>query len=250
MTALSAERMLTHNVFSSRKFTLAASNAAYKGGIACIDLSTGRVERGHVETDLFYIGVFAETKASSASEQQVLVNLQREVIAYWFINGSSIDDTDIGSLCYIDDDQTVSTTASGKSYAGRIWDVDTTLGVLVERLEAVPVPIANLDGLPGVDTDPGTFAANDLVIADNPNSGAIMEIPTTAANSTVTLPATAVEGTILYFVADGTLNGHTVQYRDATGPANLTTALTASKRHAVTAIFLNSKWRANAYVSP
>lgn len=250
MTALTSERMNTRNEFHGRKFTLAANNAAYKGGIACIDLSTGRVEPGHVETDLFCIGVFAESKASSASEQLVEVDLRRKVVAYWFANGSSIDDTDVGSLCYLDDDQTVSTTPTGKSVAGRIWDVSTTLGVLVEILPAVPTPLASLDGLPGVDTDPGSFVSNDLVIGDSPNPGAIFEIPATGAASTVTLPATATEGTIIYFVADGTLNGHTVQYRDATGPTNLTTALTASKAHAVTAIFLNGAWRAIAYVSP
>jgi len=92
--------------------------------------------------------------------------------------------------------------------------------------------------------------SNDSVIASDPASGLIYDIPTTAAASTVTLPAAAAEGTILYFVADGTKNGHTVQYRDATGPVNLTTALTASKRHQVTAIYLNAKWTANAYVSP
>lgn len=250
MTALSAARMLTHETWTRAKFTLAANNAAWKGGAAALDLSTGRVEPAHVETDLFYIGTFVESKASSASEQQVEVHLGREITVYWFANGSSIDDTDIGSLCYFDDDQTVSTTSTGKSVAGRIWAVDSTLGVAVEKLQAVPAAIATLDGLPGVDTDPGSFVSNDLVIADSPNPGAIFEIPATAAASTVTLPATATEGTILYFVADGTNNGHTVQYRDATGPTNLTTALTASKRHQVTAVFLNSKWTAAAYVSP
>jgi hypothetical protein len=243
MTALTRGRMLVHHTFTSRKFTLAASNAAYKGGIACIDLSTGKVEPGHVESDLLYIGTFNESKASSVSDQQVEVHLGREVTAYWFVNGSSITAASVGSLCYIDDDQTVSTTAAGKPVAGRIWDVSATEGVLVEKLTPVTAP-----GI--IDFDPGAFVAADLVIADNPVSGSTIELPATAANSTVTLPAAAKEGTILYFVANGTLNGHTVQYRDATGPANLTTALTASKKHAVVAIFLNAAWRANAYVSP
>lgn len=94
------------------------------------------------------------------------------------------------------------------------------------------------------------FAANDSIIAANPPSGTTYDIPTTGAASTVTLPATAAEGTILYFTADGTKNGHTVQYRDASGPVNLTTALTASKRHLVVAIRQGSLWFCNAYVSP
>jgi hypothetical protein len=94
------------------------------------------------------------------------------------------------------------------------------------------------------------FAAADCVIPSNPETGTVYDVPTTAANSTVTLPAAAREGTIIYFVADGTKNGHTVQYRDATGPVNLTGALTASKRHAVTAIHLNDLWYATVVAAP
>ena len=53
---------------------------------------------------------------------------------------------------------------------------------------------------------------------------------------------------MLYFSADGVKNAHTVQYRQGATP--LTTALTASKRHLVVALFLDGTWRANAYVSP
>lgn len=96
----------------------------------------------------------------------------------------------------------------------------------------------------------GAFAAGDNAPADLVN-GAIYDIPTTAANSTVTLPAAAgYDGIAVHFVADGTKNGHTVQYRDATGPVNLTTALTASKRHMVTARALGGLWFASAYISP
>ena len=103
--------------------------------------------------------------------------------------------------------------------------------------------------LKALETAPPAFVSNDLIIPASPASGAVYDIPTTGAASTVTLPATAEEGCILHFVADGTKNGHAVTYRDATGPANLTSALAASKRHLTTAIFLNGKWNANAYVS-
>ncbi len=250
MTALAADRMLSKERWTRHRFPLASGNEAFKGGIACIDLSTGKVEPGHAETDLLNIGTFAEYMDATAAEKYVDVDLGREIEVVWYVNGSSIAATDVGSLCYIADDQTVTTTPTGASVAGRIWAVETTRGVAVEKLQAVPSTTSSLDGLGLVDTDPGTYASNDLIIADNPNSGAVFDIPLTGANSTVTLPATAVEGTFLTFVADGTKNGHTVQYRDATGPANLTTALTASKRHQVHCVFLNSKWTANAYVSP
>jgi hypothetical protein len=135
----------------------------------------------------------------------------------------------------------------GGCVAGRIWAFDSVKGAAIQKLQHV---LAGGGGAPLPNVAPGSFVSNDLVIAASPASGSLYEIPATGAASTVTLPATATEGTIIRFVADGTNNAHTVQYRDATGPTNLTTALTAAKRHQVSAIFLNSKWRANAYVSP
>lgn len=76
------------------------------------------------------------------------------------------------------------------------------------------------------------------------------DVPTTAAASTIALPAATADGTVVRFLADGTKNGHTVQYLDATGSVALTTALLASKRHLVVASKLGGKWFANAYVSP
>lgn len=253
MTALAKGRQTTAERWTYKQFTLASGNIAYKGGLACIDLSTGKVEPGHAETDLLVIGKFDEDMDASAADKLVNVNLIREIEIEWWANataGDAVVATDLGSLVYVFDDQTVTRTSTGRSFAGRCWGVDSAKGVAVEKLQAVPTMPATLEGMELAATSPGAFAAGDLVIANNPASGTVFELPATAANSTVTLPATAVEGTLIHFVADGTLNGHTVQYRDATGPVNLTTALTASKRHLVSCIFLNSKWRANAYVSP
>lgn len=119
-------------------------------------------------------------------------------------------------------------------------------------LAEVEVDLVGLAGAPEIMAE-GTlpaFAAGDLVVQDYPAPGAVFDLPATAAASTVTLPAAAHEGTAIEIVADGTKNGHTVQYRDATGPVNLTTALLASKRHQVRAIFLNGVWTALAYTAP
>ncbi len=252
MTALSAAKASRFERWTYHQFTLASGNVAYQGGLACLDLSTGKVEPGHEETDLLVIGTFDETVDATAADKQVNVNLRKEIEVEWWANSgdNAVVSTDVGSYCYVEDDQTVGSEAAGRAIAGRVWAVDATKGVAVEKLQAVPAAIASLDGLPLLETSPGAFAAGDLVIGASPNSGAIYEVPATAANSTITLPATADEGTELTFVADGTNNAHTVQYRDATGPTNLTAALTASKRHMVKAAFLNSKWRAIAYVSP
>ena len=252
MTALAKERMSSIERWTFKEFPLAVTTKAFQGAIAALDLSTGKVEPGHAETDLFVIGKFAETVDATLAEKLVNVDLGMEIQIEWWDNSVSnaLDAADVGSICYVEDDQSVGSSPTGRSIAGRVWAVDSIRGVAVQKLEALPATTSSLGGLGAEEIDPGAFAAGDLDLADSPNSGSVHDIPTTAAASTVTLPATAVEGTILYFVADGTKNGHTVQYRDATGPVNLTTALTASKRHQVTAIFLNGKWTANAYVSP
>ena len=253
MTALANKRVPSRETWKFKQFTLAVGNIAYPNGIATLDLSTGKVEPGHAETDLFVIGHFADQQIVDATSAEKLVNIDlgREVNVDWFGNdASSIAATDLGSLCYVKDDQTVTLVPTGASIAGRIWGVDSVKGVAVEFLASLPAATSSLDGLAAVETTLAAFSSNNINLGSNPNSGAIYDVPTTGAASTITLPATAVEGTILTFVADGTKNAHTVQYRDATGPVNLTTALTASKRHMVIAAFLNGIWNANAYVSP
>lgn len=93
------------------------------------------------------------------------------------------------------------------------------------------------------------FVANDAAPAVLRHD-ATYSIPPTGGASTVTLPAGAPDGTRVHFVADGTDNAHTVQYRDATGPTNITAALTAAKRHLVTAVKVGGKWVATSGVSP
>jgi hypothetical protein len=147
----------------------------------------------------------------------------------------------LGALCYIVDDQTVQIIPGGGSVAGRVWGVDSIKGVAVQKTASSSAGSSLLK------ETLAAFASNNT---NAPSTPGIYDVPTTSGASTVTLPAAAVEGSVLYFVADGTKNANTVTYRDATGTVSLTTALTASKRHLVVATFLNGIWNANAYVSP
>ncbi len=247
MTALAADRMSNESRWNRKKFTLASGNIAYKNGIACLDLSTGKVEPGHAEGDLLVIGSFAEYKDASSADKEVDVDLHGEIVLRWYVNGSSIASTDVGKLCYVADDQTVTLTpsASGAPVAGRIWAVESTRGVAVQLTGAVGA------GGPAVIGALPAQVGNDFILtAGGVLPDAVYDVGTTAAASTVTLPASSIEGVRITFVADGTKNGHTVQYRDATGSTNLTTALTASKRHLVVCQYLGGKWFANAHVSP
>lgn len=195
-------------------------------------------------TGLQVIGVAAETVDATSADALLNVDLEVEITVEWFANATSTDAvaaTDLGSRGYMMDDQTVTITAAGRSVAGRIWAVDSTYGVAVQKTDTAGTALSQ----PAV----GSYTSNDYAPASIIQD-AVYDVPTTGAASTITLPAAAADGTRASFCADGTKNAHTVQYRDATGPTNLTTALTASKRHLVIVEKLGGKWFANAYVSP
>ena len=103
----------------------------------------------------------------------------------------------------------------------------------------------------GVAVLPAFVANACAVTAAQINNADVLTVPSTAGASTITLPATGVTpGRTVRIVADGTNNAHTVQIVDATGPTNLTTALTATKRLNIAATFDGTNWYANAYVAP
>lgn len=247
MTALAKSRMGREERWKHKLFTLASGKIAFQGGAAFLNLATSKVEPAASATGYLYLGTFAEKVDASAADAPVNVDLVEEIVTRRFVNataGDAIAATDVGGIAYFLDDQTVCITPAGRTVAGRIWDVDTTKGVAVEKIESAEAPLAN----PAA-TTPAGYVGNDLIITSFVQDG-VYDVPTTGAASTVTLPAAAPNGARVLFAADGTKNGHTVQYRDATGPANLTTALTASKRHLVECVKRGGLWFANAYVSP
>jgi hypothetical protein len=157
--------------------------------------------------------------------------------------------TDLGALCYLKDDQSVTITPTAHRSPVASGRVDSGRGVAVEFLDAVPDGVdPRRLGAPGetltrVQLEQHQRCATRLTAVGCTRSRRRRRVHHHAA-------CDRRRGTVLYFVANGTDNAHTVQYRDATGPTNITTALTASKRHMVIAAFLNGAWRANAYVSP
>lgn len=247
MTALAIERGANLEMISRLAVTLTSGLKAWKGARIALNLSTGKavLAAANVAAPLLVIGYAAETVDATAADKELEVALDREIWGRWQANSgvTAVVAADIGRPCYQQDDQTVcADPVAGQPVAGRIWQVSATRGVFVE-------PLLQPTAAPVVGNAPAPVA-NDIILVANPPPGAVIDIPTTAGVTTVTLPATAIEGTTIDFVADGTKNGHTVQYRDATGPTNLTTALLAVKRHLVRCAFLGGKWHANAYVAP
>lgn len=139
--ALTAERRLRVETWNNKSFKLPTGKTAWKGGLAVYDQSAGKCipsETGAGQTDLFCLGVFAETVAnSSGADKDVVVQLKREVRVIWFANdggGTPATANDIGKACYGLDDTTVSMSSatSTRSVVGTVWAVDATLGVAVE----------------------------------------------------------------------------------------------------------------------
>ena len=84
--------------------------------------------------------------------------------------------------------------------------------------------------------------ANNFPILPAFNSE-LIELNTTAANSTVSFDPNTPDGTVCYVLADGTKNGHTLTFRD--GVTAISVATVASKRVAAVAMKAGGKWSVN-----
>ena len=246
MAALSADKRRKLEVWKYHLFTLTSGKVAWKGGMAVLETTTGKVLPAAAATPTcIRIGVFAEHVDATSTEKPVNVDLESQIHLEWFANDVTtpvVAATHTGSLCYALNDATVtmSATSAGLAVAGRVWAVDATKGVLVEKVTG---RFSALAPQPSV----WVYTANDYAPATVVN-GAIYDVATTAAASTISLPVAAPDGTIIYFRADGTKNGHTVTYRDVAAAG--TTALTASKTHLVVCVKLLGHWAFNAYIGP
>lgn len=232
---------------------LASGVTIWPGSSMFWDVVAGKVTNAVVAaSNLIFLGEFTGNvkgnpvgKFVGDGTTRVEVDLEEELLLVYFTNGTggdAIGATNFLQKAYGLDDATASILPAGKPLLGTIWDIDANGRIGVLKANAATAGLAATPTL-------AAFAAGALAPATLQN-GAVYDVPLTAAASTITLPAAAPDGTEVEFSADGTKNGNTVQYVDATGPVNLTTALTASKRHLVRCVKLNGTWRANAYVGP
>lgn len=143
------------------------------------------------------------------------------------------------------DEWGVTTDAAHALVPGARWAQTVSSGGIARLEVNFPVPFLNnlLDTAATF-----VYTSNDFAVPSNPVSGTLFDVATTGANSTISLPDTARNGTVLYFVADGTKNGHTVTYRDVT--TVISAAATASKRHLATAIHQSGVWAVQLTVAP
>lgn len=113
---------------------VAASTKIYQGALVAVD-ADGFFVPGSTATTLRGVGrAESEVDNSSGSDGDEIIRIKRSIFP--FANSASTDEitrADIGSLCYIVDDQTVAKTdgTETRSVAGKVYDVDAK-GVWVD----------------------------------------------------------------------------------------------------------------------
>ena len=135
MAATTQARSPLTVTFETMPLPLAASTNAYQGSMACIDTSAHVCTPGaSANANLIRVGDFAQTVLNTlGSTVPVNVRFDTEKTFEWYNNDSGTPVTALFTNCYILDNQTVTGSASGNSVAGRVWQLDTVKGVLIEK---------------------------------------------------------------------------------------------------------------------
>ncbi|UPJ65241.1 hypothetical protein [Bradyrhizobium sp. 191] len=128
MTALTADRATVRQADKQmHDYPMKAATKAYAGAIAV--LNGGWAAPGATATGLVAVGVFEKAADNSAGANGDITGRIRSGV-YRFNNSASTDliaMTEVGSDCYIVDDNTVAKTngSSTRSVAGKVVNVDS-----------------------------------------------------------------------------------------------------------------------------
>lgn len=130
-------RMTRTESWSYFEHTLANTEVAEEGHMACLDTATALIVAGQPSTTLRPIGYFDEDLTGDGAKQ-VRVLLFRELQLHWWDNDVAPNDVqaaDIGNDAFILDSRTVSASdgTATRSTAGTVWAVHSIYGVLIEH---------------------------------------------------------------------------------------------------------------------
>jgi len=136
MTALTAPRTTPRRVIDVRVLPVAANAKILQGALVGLIAASGLATKGVTATTLRGVGVAEATVDNTGGADGALtISVRRG--AWLMANSASTDQitrADIGTSCYIVDDQTVAKTSGSatRSVAGTVADVDASGGVWVE----------------------------------------------------------------------------------------------------------------------
>jgi hypothetical protein len=148
MSALSADRLLSpgHSFVADISLPVAAAAKFYRGAMVCFDISdvSAAPAGTGTDTDTFPVG-FAINAPDNTNGQKgdlkVLTEVHPTVECHVLHNddaGGALDATDLLSIVYWLDDQTVTSTSTNNSKAGRLWRIDGDGMCHVELLRPAP----------------------------------------------------------------------------------------------------------------
>lgn len=134
MTALTADRNTPFRNAEDFEFGVKAATKIFAGSIVCLDIN-GQALPAATSTTLKAVGVAQELADNTAGAANA-IRVKARRGCFRFANSSAGDLialADVGSDCYLVDDQTVAKTngTSTRSVAGKVRDVDAT-GVWVQ----------------------------------------------------------------------------------------------------------------------
>lgn len=125
--ALTAGRQTKQRAGDKFAFPVAASTTIYVGGMVTLLATGGYAVPAGTASAGVCVGVAEETVTNSGAAGDVYVSVRRGVFQYKnSASGDLIARADIGSACYIVDDETVAKTddSGAREAAGVIYDVD------------------------------------------------------------------------------------------------------------------------------
>lgn len=122
MAALTVDRAYTRREGKRFSYISAAGEIHFAGAGVALD-ATGQAVAPTSTTGLVSAGV-SVAKVDNTADGEV-VEVEAGVFGFENDGANTVDDTDIGELCYWEDDQTVGTLATAKSIAGVIVDFDS-----------------------------------------------------------------------------------------------------------------------------
>lgn len=136
MTALTAERDTQRRNGDQAVGPVAAATKILAGGIVCAQTGAAYLTKGATATTLRGVGMAEET-ADNTSGAAGAINVKYRRDGWFRFANSAAGDlitlVDVGTDCYIVDDQTVAKTngTNTRSVAGKVRDVDAS-GVWIE----------------------------------------------------------------------------------------------------------------------
>ena len=134
MTALSADKEVNRKAGNVVSYDVAASTTIYKGAMVCDNGSGYAVPAA--DTNGYALLGFAVEKADNSSGSDGDIEVRVYKVGSYEMAKASAAQTDIGTLMYILDDQTVASSSTNSVKAGYVVEVPDTSTVRV-RIDAV-----------------------------------------------------------------------------------------------------------------